>query len=85
MKVILKNTTVIVKDKDEENVDDYERIDIIKEDGTSFRESTGVITSTDTCHGLEWWVGDIVSLLEFLGIEYELLEDVAEETMKEEE
>lgn len=52
MKVILKNTTVIVKDKDEENVDDYERIDIIKEDGTSFKESTGVITSMDTCHGL---------------------------------
>lgn len=82
MKVILKNTTVIVKDKDEENVDDYERIDIIKEDGTSFKESTGVITNMDTCHGLEWWVGDIASLLEFLGIEYELLEDVTEETIE---
>ena len=83
MKVIVKNTTVIVKDKDEETIDDYERIDIIKEDGTSFKESTGVITSTDVCHGLEWWVSDIISLLEFLGIEYELQEDVAEETIKE--
>ena len=79
MKVILKNTTVIVKDKDEENVDDYERIDIIKEDGTSFKESTGVITSMDTCHGPEWWVGDIASLLEFLGIEIEYKMETVEE------
>lgn len=78
MKVILKDTTVIVKDKDEENVDDYERIDIIKEDGTSFREST-VITGMDTCHGLEWFVGDIASLLEFLGIEIEYKMETVEE------
>lgn len=79
MKVILKDTTVTVKDKDEEIVDDYERIDIIKEDGTSFRESTGVITGMDTCHGLEWWVGDIASLLEFLGIEIEYKMETVEE------
>lgn len=57
-----------------------ETFDIVKEDGTNF-ESHNPHTTIDEYHGLEWDISDITDLLNFLGIEYELQEDI--ETVEE--
>ena len=52
-----------------------ENFNIIKEDGTRLEESTNIDTNIDEYYGLEWELKDIIKLLEFLGIEYELQEE----------
>ena len=87
MKVILKNKK-IKKTKFFKSVNTSpltytdETFDIVKEDGTNF-ESYDPNTTIGDYHGLEWEIGDIINLLKFLGIEYELQEDI--ETVEEEE
>lgn len=87
MKVILKNKK-IKKTKFFKSVHTSpltytdETFDIVKEDGTNF-ESYDPNTTIDDYHGLEWEISDIINLLKFLGIEYELQEDI--ETVEEEE
>lgn len=87
MKVILKNKK-IKKTKFFKSANTIpmtytdETFDIVKEDGTNF-ESYDPNTIIDEYHGLEWEIGDIINLLKFLDIEYELQEDI--ETVEEKE
>lgn len=87
MKVILKNKkikkTIFFKSANTSPLTyTDETFDIVKEDGTNF-ESCDPNTDIDEYHGLEWEISDIINLLKFLGIEYELQEDI--ETVEKEE
>ena len=86
MKVILKNKkikkTIFFKSVNTSPLTyTDETFDIVKEDGTNF-ESYDPHTTIDDYHGLEWEISDIINLLKFLGIEYELQEDI--QTVEEE-
>ena len=86
MKVILKNKKIntITHGKYSIFEKTFESFDIVKEDGTNFyAESHDPHTIIDDYHGLEWEISDIINLLKFLDIEYELQEDI--ETVEEEE
>jgi len=84
MKVILKNKKIITitHGKYSKFESTFETFDIVKEDGTNF-ESYDPHTAIDEYGGLEWNFSDITSLLEFLGIEYELQEDIEIQEEKE--
>lgn len=84
MKVILKNKKINTITHGRYSIFErtFESFDIVKEDGTNF-ESHDPHTIIDEYHGLEWDISNITNLLKFLGIEYELQEDI--ETVEEEE
>ena len=74
MKVIFETALINVLDEDDNNVDVFERIDIVKENGEKLSENDKFDKSAlvvDKFTGLCWGASQVKELLNFLGIEFE--------------
>lgn len=73
-KVTLETVLVTVTDDQEKEVDVYESMDIIKENGEKLSDLAVFDKSAlidDKFTGLSWSINSVRELLKFLGIEYE--------------
>lgn len=73
-KVILETVLITVTDDQEKEVDAYESMDIVKENGEKLSNLEVFDKSAlidDKFTGLSWSINSVKELLKFLGIEYE--------------
>lgn len=73
-KVTLETVLVTVTDDQEKEVDVYESMDIVKENGEKLSDLEVFDKSAlidDKFTGLSWSINSVRELLKFLGIEYE--------------